>query len=386
MRRIRPHPPNRTTKSDATSPEASPLRACYVSRMAHTSSERIAIVDDPRFDAHRERSGGHPERPERLVAAREGLYAALPEHDRVLLEAREAALDELARVHDADYLRSLRERLREGYGHIDADTYYSPGTAEAALRSAGGAAALATALLSDAPNAARRGVALLRPPGHHAEPDAAMGFCMLNNVAVAASAALDAGALRAAIVDWDVHHGNGTQSAFYADPRVLFVSLHQHPFYPGTGRPDEIGQGPGRGYTANVALPSGQGPETYAHAFRRVVLPLLGRFEPDLVLVSAGFDAHRRDPLAQMHLDAASYGAMASALVEQAQPRGGRVGLLLEGGYDLIALQESVAAATRALRGERTALPEDAPSTAGREAVELARRALEPYWNLDDVA
>jgi acetoin utilization deacetylase AcuC-like enzyme len=237
------------------------------------------------------------------------------------------------------------------------------------------------------PGGPRRGVALLRPPGHHAEPDTAMGFCLINNVAVAAARALQDGARRVAIVDWDVHHGNGTQAAFYDDPRVLFVSLHQYPFYPGTGAPDEIGQGQGRGFTANVALPAGQGPETYAHAFARVVLPLLDQFAADIVLVSAGFDAHARDPLAQMNLDAPSYGAMAGALVEHAERAGhGRVALLLEGGYDLAALQDSVAAAARALLGQSFAPSQDAPSAAGRTAVERSQRALAPYWKLEEPA
>lgn len=350
----------------------------------NAGSEPIAIVDDARFDAHRARSANHPESPERLVAAREGLYAAVPEAARVPLPAREAAADELTRVHGAGYLRALSERLSSGHGQLDPDTFFSPGTAKAAQLAAGGAAALASALVTGTDSQPRRGVALLRPPGHHAEPDAAMGFCLINNIAVAARSALASGARRVAIVDWDVHHGNGTQAAFYDDPRVLFVSLHQYPFYPGTGAAGEIGAGEGRGFTANVALPADQGPETYAYAFRRVVLPLLDSFGADLVLVSAGFDAHRRDPLAQMQLDAQSYAAMAAALVAQTERHGhGRVGLLLEGGYDLSALTESVAAAARALRGEAAALPQGEPQDAGREAVEQTRRALAPFWDLD---
>ncbi len=349
--------------------------------MEHT--QRIAIVDDERFEQHRERSGHHPECPERLIAARSGLYGVLPEAARLRLQARPASDEELVRVHRAAYLDALRLRLRDGFGQLDPDTYFSPGSQQAAWLAAGAAAELSQALMR---GDARRGVALLRPPGHHAEPGGSMGFCLLNNIAVAAGAALAAGAQRVAIVDWDVHHGNGTQDAFEQDPRLLFVSMHQYPFYPGTGRADEVGRGAGRGHCANVALPAGQGPETYGYAFRRVVLPLLERFAPDLILVSAGFDAHRRDPLAQMELDAASYQAMASALIAHVDQAGhGRIGFLLEGGYDLQALEQSLGGVARALLGQALELPQDAPSAAGRDAVDHTRHAIAPYWPLEPV-
>ena len=349
--------------------------------MAEAAAQPIAIVDDERFDAHHDRAAGHPESPERLLAARSGLYAALPEAQRLPVAAHPASGDELGRVHDAQYVRALRERLAHGSGNLDPDTYFNPATAEAAWLAAGGAAELVRCIMR---GEALRGIALLRPPGHHAEPAAAMGFCMLNNIAVAAHAALAAGAERVAIVDWDVHHGNGTQHAFYDDARVLFVSLHQYPFYPGTGSPRELGRGAGLGSTANLALPAGQGPETYAYAFERVVLPLLDRFAPDLVLVSAGFDAHARDPLAQMALDSESYQAMTSALLAQAERTGhGRLALVLEGGYDLRALEQSVRLVARALAGDRLALPTELPRSAGRDAVELTRTALQPIWQLD---
>jgi acetoin utilization deacetylase AcuC-like enzyme len=343
--------------------------------------EPVAVVDDERFDQHREESGAHPESPERLIAARQGLRSAMSAAVRRPLAARAATLEELTRVHGAPYIAQLSHRLAHGSGQLDGDTYFSPGTHEAAWLAAGSAAELACTLLG---GETRRGLALLRPPGHHAVADAAMGFCLLNNVAIAARAALANGARRVAIVDWDVHHGNGTQDAFYDDSRVLFISTHQYPFYPGTGSPEQIGSGQGRGYTANVALPAGQGPETYAYAFRRLILPLLDRFCADLVLVSAGFDAHHRDPLAQMMLDTASYHAMASALIEHCNRQGhGRLGLLLEGGYDLVALEQCVEVVSRALLGASLALSEDPPSNAGRLAVERTRAALEPIWHLD---
>jgi acetoin utilization deacetylase AcuC-like enzyme len=227
----------------------------------------------------------------------------------------------------------------------------------------------------------KRGFALLRPPGHHAERDKAMGFCLINNVAVAARAAQRAGAKRVAIVDWDVHHGNGTQDVFEHDPDVLFISLHQWPLYPGTGAPGEVGIGEGLGSTANLALPPGAGPAEYAHAWRRVVRPLVEAFAPDAIFVSAGYDAHARDPLASMRLDEASYQAMASSVIATADRLGhGRVGFVLEGGYDLAALEGSVAATAKAAIGEALDLPHEKATAAAVAAVEHTTRALAPHW------
>jgi acetoin utilization deacetylase AcuC-like enzyme len=337
----------------------------------------LALVDDERFDAHTAR-GPHPERPERLAAARDGLRSAVAPDRLRPLEARPATEAELLAVHRGAYLSDLGEALRGGWGHLDADTFFSPASREAAWHAAGGAAELAGALMAER---GARGLALLRPPGHHAEADRAMGFCLLNNVALAARAARAAGAARVAIVDWDVHHGNGTQHVFEREPDVLFLSLHEWPLYPGTGRPTELGRGAGLGRTANLALPSGSGDESYAHAFRRVVLPLLAAHRPDLILVSAGYDAHARDPLASMALSAEGYGAMATALVDAAEALGhGRVGFVLEGGYDLSALEASVAATARAALGERTELPEDRPPSAAVEVVEQVRARLAEAW------
>jgi len=339
--------------------------------------ETIAVVDDPRFDAHTAQ-GDHPERPERLHAARAGLRSAVDAASIRSIEAVEVKAAPLAAVHQARYLAHLEEVLAGGWGRLDWDTFCSPGSREAAHRAAGGAVELARALLG---GDVRRGIGLLRPPGHHAEADRAMGFCMINNVAVAAEAARAAGAERVAIVDWDVHHGNGTQHIFEARDDVLFVSLHQYPHYPGTGAADEVGRGAGAGRTVNLAMPAGCGDEDYGEAFRAVVLPALRAHAPDLILVSAGYDAHARDPLASMELSTDLYGAMASAIVEVAEELGhGRVGMLLEGGYDLQALEGSVAASARAALGHRTALPEDAPSTAGAEAIARTRAALEEVW------
>jgi acetoin utilization deacetylase AcuC-like enzyme len=231
--------------------------------MSGDHNEPLLVIDDPSFDQHCDPNGAHPERPERLLAAREGLFAATARESRRVLPAREITRDELLSGHHATYVGALEgvfAQARAGTsGMLDPDTYVVPGTPTAALRAAAGAVDMARGLLS---GQARRGFALLRPPGHHAEQDRAMGFCLLNNVALAAHAALLAGAERVAIIDFDVHHGNGTQHAFENDPRVLFVSLHQWPLYPGTGAPEEVGRGDGAGATVNLALPSGEGIET----------------------------------------------------------------------------------------------------------------------------
>jgi acetoin utilization deacetylase AcuC-like enzyme len=341
-------------------------------------TDPIAVVDDPRFDAHHDTSGHHPECPDRLVAAREGLRTALTQEAQLAIHAREATPEELYRVHSPHYIDRLAARLSRGSGNLDPDTYFSPGTREAAWLAAGGVIDLAQQLAS---STRQRGIALLRPPGHHAIPGASMGFCLLNNVALAAAAARASGLSRVAIVDWDVHHGNGTQEMFYDDPNVLFISLHQYPFYPGTGAAREIGRGAGEGYTANLALPADSGPETYGAAFREVVLPMLRTYAPDLVLVSAGFDAHERDPLASMNLDHQSYGALASSLIGLVAELGhGRIGFVLEGGYDLYALHDSVRDVTAAALGTQIELPLGKLHDREREALEQTRHYLSSHW------
>ncbi len=344
------------------------------------SDALIAIVDDARFDAHEDTSGAHPECPERLAAARSGLFGALGKTPHAKLETRPATEPELSRIHAATYVAHLESRLARGSGSLDPDTYFSPGTREAAWYAAGGAIDLARRIVA---GTAQRGVALLRPPGHHAVPASSMGFCLLNNVALAASQALESGLSRVAIVDWDVHHGNGTQDVFYEDPRVLFISLHQFPFYPGTGAARETGAGAGFGYTANLAMPSGTGDEAYGAAFREVVSPLLRSYRPELILVSAGFDAHARDPLASMQLSTACYGAMATellALADELCER--RIAFVLEGGYDLKALEASVAQVATALTGKRTELPTGKLRDVERSAIDATKTALAPRWQL----
>lgn len=295
----------------------------------------------------------------------------------VPVTVREARDEELLRVHDEAFIEQL-ESLRGSEGNLDPDTYYGVDSVRAARRAAGGVLAMVEAMIK---GPVPSGVAVPRPPGHHARPDRAMGFCLLNNVAVAAAHARAMGVERVAIVDFDVHHGNGTQEMFYEDPTVLYTSLHQFPFYPGTGAVDEIGEGEGRGATVNVPLSSGGGDEVYRAAFERVVLPVLEQFRPGLVLVSAGFDASARDPLAEMTLSGPAFGYMAQALAKVAASSAqGRLGLVLEGGYDLVALEEGLGAA---LAGALGLARFDPARDVDHPDVALAARTAARSWKVD---
>ena len=289
-------------------------------------------------------TGTHPERAERIRA----LETALAAEDWLgwdVVEAPSATEEQLLRVHPQEHLERVRTAC-DSATPIDLDTPVVPASWDAALRAAGGACALVDALLS---GAAPTGFSALRPPGHHAEPDRAMGFCLLSNVAVAARHAIDGlGAERVAIVDWDVHHGNGTQAAFYSSADVLFVSLHQWPFYPGSGARADTGSGPGEGFTVNRPLPAGSGHAEWL-ATLEDILPALPDFAPDLLLISAGYDAHRDDPLGGCLLEDESYAAMADRLTTVAGELGVPVGAVLEGGYDLDALAGGVLATMAAL-------------------------------------
>jgi len=339
---------------------------------AVSGTKGALLVDDTRFDAHAP-PGHHPERPERLVAAREGVRTAagavfLP------VTARSATDEELARVHERRFIDALG-KLRGESGYLDPDTYVSARSVDVARLAAGSLVAMVDAMI-DGPIG--KGVALLRPPGHHARPAKAMGFCLLNNVAVAAAHARARGIQRVAVVDWDVHHGNGTQEMFWRDASVLYLSTHQFPFYPGTGDLDEVGEGDGKGYTVNVPLGAGSGDAVYASAFERVLLPVLEAYAPELVLVSAGFDAAARDPLAQMELTPDAYGWMARAIARVTDKSSrGRMALVLEGGYDLVALEGGMRSAVEGMVAGRAVEPARAPDD---EGVERAAKAAEKAW------
>jgi len=335
---------------------------------------RTGLLADRRFLYH-ETGRHHPECGER-VAVLCDLFdsAAFGAFERVA--PRPATEEELRRVHAHDHVASVAASAGRAHTQFDADTPASAGSFEAARLAAGGAIALADAILAGELD---NGFAALRPPGHHAEADRPMGFCLFNNVAVVARHLTEVrGLSRILILDWDVHHGNGTQHSFYDSSEVMYVSTHQYPFYPGTGAPGETGSGRGAGFTVNVPMPAGAGDGEYLAAFRDLILPVATRFAPEFVLVSAGFDAHRDDPLASISLHTEAFAAMTDAVVGLAdESAGGRLLLLLEGGYDLAALTDSVTASVSHLRDPRRFEPgqgEMAPW--GR----LSREALAPYW------
>jgi len=280
-------------------------------------------------------TGGHPESVARIAA----ILGALEARHWLGAEVRDSspvAMETLCAVHPEPYVDFIRGACEGGGGYLDADTVVSSGSWEAALHSAGGAVELVDELVG---GSVRAGASLHRPPGHHAEAAQAMGFCLFANVAVACQHAIDAHGLeRIFVLDFDVHHGNGTNDIFHADPRVLFVSLHQRPLYPGTGRADDRGSGDGLGYTVNLPLPPGSGDEAWCSMVEHVAIPLARAYEPQLVLLSAGFDAHARDPLANCEVSDQGYALMAGSARRLADESGCGLGVVLEGGYDLDAL------------------------------------------------
>jgi acetoin utilization deacetylase AcuC-like enzyme len=310
----------------------------------------------------------HPERPERLQAVLDGAAHASVADALVPLEPREATRHELELVHPGFHLDLLQRRCAAG-AHLDPDTSASPGTWRAALLSAGAGLAAIDALEAGVAGASAAFCAV-RPPGHHATPTQAMGFCILSNVAVAA-ASLAARGERVLVVDFDAHHGNGTQDVFYADPRVMFVSLHQWPLYPGTGSVDETGDAEGLGTTLNLPMPAGTTGDAYLAAIDEVIAPVVARFAPTWLIVSAGYDGHRADPITELGLSAGDYALITRRLLDFA-PAGRRL-VMLEGGYDLDALAHS-AAATMAALVEREHLPERPTANGpGRRTVEAVR-------------
>ncbi len=317
----------------------------------------------------------HPDTPARLLAVERELQARdwLGWERRMAPPASEI---ELRRVHSLRHIERIREFSLAGGGEIDVDTVVGVPSFRAALHAAGGACAMTRALMA---GEAPLGFAGVRPSGHHAMSDRAMGFCLFNNTAIAAALAIDElGAERVLILDWDVHHGNGTAEAFRRRSDVLFVSIHQSGIYPGTGPTNDVGSGPGEGYTINLPVPAGSEADLWLSLVEHIVLPAAASFAPDLVLISAGFDAHHADPLADCRLDASAFAEMARHVRAFAREREIPLGAVLEGGYAPDALAECVAVTLAAL------VDEESPESAAPEPFFTARAAahLARYWEL----
>jgi acetoin utilization deacetylase AcuC-like enzyme len=338
----------------------------------------VLLISSARFEEH-VTPPGHPERPERAEVLK-AVAAAYRNRGGSIVEPIAATREQLARVHSEEHL----DRITATAGKptmLDADTFTSPASHEIALLAAG-------ATVQAAAHARATGeiaFALVRPPGHHAERERPMGFCLYNSVAVAAAQALADGAERVAIVDIDVHHGNGSQWMFYDDPRVLYVSSHQFPFYPGTGAAREVGQGAGAGFTVNIPLEAGATDADYDLAYREIAVPVLTEFAPQLTLISAGFDAHESDPLASMRMTVAGFRWMVGRLKAAAASSGSALALVTEGGYDLAALRECIDATVEVLTTESADSQDEQatgrqPAPRGERAVAAVRAAQSAFW------
>ena len=337
---------------------------------------------------------GHPERVERGLVMR-AVVDAWREGGGMVLEPAAATRADIERVHAPGYVDRLAA-VAGSPAALDLDTYMSPGSWDAAQLAAGAAITAVDCVLGSGLQSAQNAhfadltppgaaFALVRPPGHHALRDRAMGFCLLNNVAIAVAHALARGLTRVAVVDYDVHHGNGTQWAFYDDPRVLVISAHQYPFYPQTGSAGECGVRAGEGFTVNLPLSAGATDADYLLLIDRVVEPILDAFAPDLLVLDVGFDAHDLDPLAHMHVSTAGFGAMAARLRAAAiRSCGGRVVLATEGGYHLDALRDSLQATIDVFAGPPAPIPDppgEPPTRSGTLALETVLAAQKRYWS-----
>ncbi len=319
---------------------------------------------------------GHPERPARLRAVEEGIDAAGLREALVAVAPVAATAADLARVHPVTYTDAVEQFCARGGGYLDGDTHVGSASWEAASLAAGAGLELIRRLEAGEGEA---GFCAVRPPGHHALPTRAMGFCLVNNVAVAAAALAERGE-RVAIVDYDAHHGNGTQDIFWADPRVFYVSMHEWPMYPGTGHLRDVGEGAGRGSTLNLPFPAGTSGDAYRRSLDELVLPTLAAWAPTWMLVSAGFDAHHRDPITDLALSSADFADLTRALVALV-PAGRRL-LFLEGGYDLQALSHSTGAVLSALVDDGAYRPEVA--TSGGPGAQVVTDALNIRGGLAD--
>ena len=339
----------------------------------------LTIFSSARFSDHLT-PPGHPERVERNEVM-QVIAAEFRQGGGSVRDPRPTNHEELARVHDDSYITLLRETAGRAIA-LDPDTFTSPDTYEVACLAAG-AAVTAVDHVLDA-GAGTRALALVRPPGHHAERDRAMGFCFFNNIAVAAAHARARGLSRVAIVDYDVHHGNGTQWSFYSDPSVLFVSSHQYPYYPGTGAASEVGSEAGAGFTVNLPLAAGATDADYERVYDVVAWPILRTFKPQLILISAGFDAYKDDPLAGMRLEAECFGRLTARLVAIADECcDGRIVALTEGGYHLKGIADSLRSVIAAFEGARAGtVPRQTDAPRGDAAIAAVKPHLVKYWPL----
>jgi acetoin utilization deacetylase AcuC-like enzyme len=336
---------------------------------------RTGIVVDARYQEH-DTGRNHPERPDRIAT----LVDTLAQYQRSGLtrfDPRLATPTEIALVHDTSHVDRVAASAQRNRFAFDADTPVSAQSYRTALLATGGLLTLLEAIMTqDIDN----GFALVRPPGHHAERNRAMGFCLFNSAAIGAQYLRERfGLTRILVMDWDVHHGNGTQHSFYDDPGVLYVSTHQYPYYPGTGALSEVGKGPGEGYTINLPLSPGCGDAEYQELFTDVIAPICRQFNPEFVLISAGFDAHSRDPLGGMEVTEAGFGAMARVLLQVAQDHAhGRCAAILEGGYDLEGLQKSVRCVLDEMEGGQLAA--SLPARTSHGLASTAWKVQGRYW------
>lgn len=340
---------------------------------------RSAVVIDSEYLKH-DPGQFHPERPERLKVLLDLAGKLDPQRFR-LLSPRRALREEVGYCHGSDYIDLLQSTSQANRYALDGDTVTCRDSFGVGLLAVGGFLELLDII---AAGECRNGFALVRPPGHHALRDQAMGFCLFNTVAIGAHHLKHHhGAERVLIMDWDVHHGNGTQDAFYQEPWVLYVSTHQYPYYPGTGAIEDVGAGQGEGYTVNIPLPGGCGDREYLRIFQEIVIPIADQYKPEWILVSAGFDPHQRDPLGGMAVTERGFGVMASMLVDLAERHaGGKIAFLLEGGYDLTALKGSAATVLQEIEGKSKSRT---PAAAGGEQIQpLIHKILkcqEKYWS-----
>lgn len=342
----------------------------------------VGIVRDDIFIEHRT-DRYHPENPERLIQIYKMLDAWKQDFPIIEVPSRRATRSELERIHTSHHIDTVANTANMDGFHLDGDTPTSRRSYEAAIVAAGSGIEMTDYALD---GKITSGFALVRPPGHHAESDRAMGFCLFNNIAVAAAHARDVRGLnRILLVDWDLHHGNGTQHSFYNDDRVLYFSAHQYPYYPGTGHFRETGQGKGEGLTANVPLPPGQANDEYLSIFLEILEPLARQFKPQLVMVSAGFDTHIDDPIGHMQVTTDGYGMLTAVLKRIAEEHcDGKILFFLEGGYNLDGLVSGVKRVIEVLAGKvKPEIPDkiDRKDKSFEQFLGVIKDALRPYWS-----